>query len=281
MIKKSIILFLCALFLVLALPSALSITTCVINYPTSMQTNDDTIIFNASATWGGAQNLTNVTFWRGTTQIGVNSTTNGTRTSTTSGDFTFTLDVTGLADASYVIIAECRNNSEITTGTPSLNSSAVTLILDNINPTPRIEILTTEIEPLGFFEVDCSRSTDTNTINTSRYLLRIIDPYSRRASKSSATGVATFDGSDTETEGLYTASCNIVDNAGNNATSKTEEFQVRSEDAVKTPAEKISKSRQFVTPKKSYLAVSLIIVGILFVIAIVLVSMYFAKKGRK
>ena len=280
--RNSLLILFSILFTLFLASNVESITSCTINFPVAMQTNDDSLIINSSAEWAGIGNVTNVTYWRDTTIIGTNSTTNGTRTTTTTGDYTHGFDLSGLSQGAYAIRAECRNNTltSYITEASSLNSSAVTLVIDRTPPSCSISILTTEIEPLGFFEIDCSRTTDTNTINNSARNSFIKNAYGTKVSKTSTSGINSYDGSDTEVEGSYTASCNATDNAGNTGSCKTEEFEVRAEDGVVTPAEKIAKSKQFVTPKKSYLTVSLIIVGILLVIVIILVAIYFSKKRR-
>lgn len=278
-----LILFLLSILFTLFLaPDVTPITSCTINSPpASTETNDDALTYNVSVQWGGGQNLTNVTIWRGTTKIGTNSTTNGTRTTTTTGDFKLGESISTLADGRYTITAECRNDSDTDTISSSINSSGVILIVDNVAPTCNIDILTTEIEPLGFYEVSCVRSRDTNTINTSTFMFSITDSYSRVVNKVATSGRVSFDGSDTELEGRYTATCSVADNARNNATCRTEEFEVRSADDVITPAKKLAESKQLITPKRSYLTASLISIGILVVILIVLVAMYYAKKGKK
>lgn len=269
-----------ALF-IMPISSAL-ISTITINNPTStIQTNDATFIFNVSVVWTDPTNVTNMTIWLDNTKICTNNTVNGTRISATTGQFLCTGTLSSLSAGTYTLRAEARNDSLETTTASSANSSSQNFIIDRTSPTMRINILSTEIEPLGFFEIDCSRTSDTNTINTSSWHQTLTDPYGTPVAKSSTNGIGTFDGGDTQTEGEYTATCSVQDNAGNNVTSTTERFNVMSSDEAVTPAKQIEKAKQFVTPKRSYLAVSLTITGILFVIIIILVIMYFAKKGKR
>lgn len=229
--KLNIILLLSVIFSLLALPTLGTISTITINTPpTNTETAENSFLFNASVTWTDPTNLTNLTFWAGSTQLGTNSTLNGSRTTATSGHFTFQVDLTTLADGTYTVVAEARNTTDQQAGT-SLNSSGITLIVDNAVPSCRTSIDTYRINPFNSQRVDCSRTFDNvGNLNTSSFRIFIIDPSDERVTKSGTSGRADFDGTETQLKGLYTAGCHIRDNAGNLCTNVTDVFIVSSSD---------------------------------------------------
>lgn len=113
------------------------------NYNSSGSGNDVMLRFNATATWTDPTNVTNVTFYlyQGSNLTNilnytkfVNSTTNGSRTSVTAGDFSFNISASRLAEGTYTIIAEARNNSDTIEPSGAINSSSITFTIDRTNP---------------------------------------------------------------------------------------------------------------------------------------------------
>ena len=115
-----------------------------LNYPTNRTynasgvTNPSSINFNATVTWASSFNLTNVTFiliQGSTTTRYTNSTGNGSRTSATSGDFTFNVTSTDLTEGEYTVVAEAINRTGVDVAAlNATNSSYATYTIDRTPP---------------------------------------------------------------------------------------------------------------------------------------------------
>lgn len=141
------------LFLVFAIMAVLSLsanalmnTDCSFNNPVNNQFNKSTsadFILNCSVTWTAPTNITNMTYWfipasNNTPYSYTNNTINGSRTTTTSGDFLIRINTNDFAAGRYTVIAETQNATDRADPATSRNSSAITIGIDNSIPGVRI-----------------------------------------------------------------------------------------------------------------------------------------------
>jgi len=266
------------------LPSSFALLTApTINSPPStIETNDANVMFNATASWSGSgSNVTNLTFWVNSNQYPNGTRTNGTAgIGGTSGDFTFNVPVSALSEGTFTLKAEARNDSDTeNVGTNSLNSSSQNFVVDRTVPTIKLSLSTIKINPFKQIDVECNTRSDSNTINTSSSNQYIIDVNNLRTTKTDSDGTSSFDNDQTSLKGEYKAGCNITDNAGNIGTATEEIFFVSSKtrtdkDAIDTPAKKATKNTNF-------LLIGGLMILIIVVIMIIVVAITFSKKKGK
>lgn len=151
--KKINLIWILGILVLLPLANALTSPTTglnvTLNFPTNLlynNSNDATVylFLNATASWSGqvsagnaGMNATNVTWWftRGATiQSYGNGTINGSRTSSTSGDWKFNLSTNSLGEGSWTVVAEVRNSTDGIATESSVNSSAITFVIDRTSP---------------------------------------------------------------------------------------------------------------------------------------------------
>lgn len=146
---KKIILPFLALMVLMSISAFAVITSVTINvdprtgfiannqYNSSGASNDLSVSLNASGAWTNPTNATNMT-WIFTSSTNTyrftNGTINGSRSSTTTGDWTFNISISQLAEGTYTVIAELRNSTEVSDKANSLNSSSVLFTIDRSSP---------------------------------------------------------------------------------------------------------------------------------------------------
>lgn len=271
-----------SIFLMLALMLATAVsatmTAVTLNYPASnTQTNDATIIFQATVTYSAPTNVTNVTFWDSNTKLATNSTVNGS-----SGVFTFSIARSSLAEGSHSIKAEARNDSDVECNACQINSSAVSFIVDTTAPTCRMMVALGTVKFGSVQTIDCSTgsgTTDTNTINTSSYNLFVTSSLDVTTNN---TGSAQYDfsGDVHSAVGEYTAGCTVRDNAGNLGTCTTETYSVSNN---KNEVDKAVAAKKELPAKKSNSITIGITAVALFIIAGlgILLAMNSSKKPKR
>lgn len=276
--------FIVGLILVLSLMFvSATITSVTQNIPLSNQeTKVNTLLFNVTVVWTTANtNITNVTWYRDGTQFATNGTINGTKTSPTAGDFTFNVDVSGLSSGSYSIIAEARNSSEVSQGANSLNSSAVTLIIDRTATTVVIEIDRGIVAPFKAITLDCGTNrgtTDANTLNTTSFNLFVTDPDGVTTNSSPTSGTAEFSGDTLSIKGEYTAGCSIMDNAGNRGSTNTLFRVSDNANEIQKGAEQAKQFRKGINRTMLYAFAGLLFLLVVVVLIIIMISV---SKRRK
>jgi len=184
------------LILVLSLVSVQAIGTVTCTAPISTtQTNDDSVTFRATAVQSGAQNITNMTFWVGSTPY-TNGTLNGSADGGTTLTFQLPIDISGLSEGSNNVICEARNQTVTTLAQAnSVNSSTVSFIVDRTEPTCRMYIDVSKIRPQKPITLDCGTergTTDANTLNTSSFSLSVTDSVDVVTTQSPTTGIYEF-----------------------------------------------------------------------------------------
>ena len=114
-------------------------------YPTNNMYNASssvTVRLNASVNWTSPTNLTNVSFIfskNGNSTYFINNTVNGSRTTAVKGDFTVDISLGTLAEGTYTVVAEIKNDSSTSTQpSNSVNSSSITFVIDRSNPSVSI-----------------------------------------------------------------------------------------------------------------------------------------------
>lgn len=267
--KKLMLLFL--ILGMLMIPNVLgTITSVTINDPPStIETDDAYYIFNVSVVWTDPTNITNVSVWAGSTQLCTNSTVNGSRTSSTTGHFICNGTLSGLSEGLFSLIAEARNDTSTSNLASSKNSSSQNFRIDRSSPTCSITISKTKLAPFKQIEVDCSRSSDTNTINTSTYNLYVEDSGSSRTTDSDETdGIAEFSGATTSVKGEYTAGCNVTDNAGNIGACSEETFFVKDDDDEIITVEEKEEEKEINMSLIVFSFLALVVVVVLIIVLI-------------
>lgn len=133
--KKIISLSILSLFLITLFSLSVNALTCTLNNPTDKQYDNGVIMLNVSTVRSTDENVTNVT-WTIGTSVFVNDTINGTNSSSTTGDFTYTLVASDLADGSFTAYASCYNSTLNADhhANVSTNSTSITYTVDTINP---------------------------------------------------------------------------------------------------------------------------------------------------
>jgi len=252
----------------------IAIGTITPNLPSSGQElNSSTFTFKVTVTQAGSENITNATFVVSGTRYD-----NGTRNGT---DLVFTkpIDISALSNSvSYYV--EVRNQTGTDILDSSKNSSTITFIIDRTAPSAKLLLSTTRIRPFGEIELDCSKSTDSYTKNTSKYNMYITDSQGLRTTSSDTSGIVAFNGATTSVKGEFTAGCNATDNAGNLGASVEETFFVTEDSAVPAKEEKQQQQQQAAATNTSWMMYMWVLI-FLAVIAITVVSIQVAKKAKK
>ena len=181
--KKSILLLLILAIAIMAMPLAFAEMTAsnvTFRYPTNNIFNASsavTVNINVSVNWTSPTNLTNVSFIfskSGNSTYFINNTVNGSRTSATTGDFTFPLNLGSLAEGSYSLVVEIRNDSgDSASASSALNTSAITFVIDRTSPSVSISSPYTgsTVLPAGAGMITFDYTpTDTNFGNCSLHL---------------------------------------------------------------------------------------------------------------
>ena len=187
MISLILISLLFALFFTLSTYAILDANTglvnITINYPVNFSYNgsglsgaDVVLNLNATVTWTSPMNITNVTFIfiQGTTYTRFfNNTINGSRTTTTSGDFKVNISASQLTENKFDVIVEARNDSEVGTTSAQINSTTITFTIDRTNPSVTIQQPaqgeTVSAKGTGKVIIDYT-PTDTNLGNATYYI---------------------------------------------------------------------------------------------------------------
>lgn len=226
--KKLMILM--AFLVVALLQNVAAITQCSLNGTDLNQRYQPSAILmlNVTAIWSSTENLTNVT-WNFDTSVSVtNNTINGTKTSTTRGDFTFGLGATAVTEGNYSVWASCTNDSSSNPGQALfvLNSSKVTIHFDRTAPSVGINSpnnYETQVPGANGIVFDYTPS-DIFLANATLYFNDAAVKYANQNMTSAASNKFYYDQS---TSGTFAWLVEVQDLAGNKQNSTTRNIVVQ------------------------------------------------------